>query len=149
MEKTATFTKAKALRIIILCAAAILLLISLRYIVSLRQTSVKTLQGREMFLNELGWEIDPESEEYRDVVIPEKLEGVMDEYNRMQRAQGYDLSPYCGQTCRQYSYTVTNYPDYDGSVIVTIYTVGRQVVAGDIHTASASGFMHSIKRSGE
>ncbi len=149
MEKTATFTKAKALRIIILCAAAILLLISLRYIVSLRQTSVKTLQGREMFLNELGWEIDPESEEYRDVVIPEELEGVMDEYNRMQRAQGYDLSPYCGQTCRQYSYTVTNYPDYDGSVIVTIYIVGRQVVAGDVHTASASGFMHSIKRSGE
>lgn len=149
MEKTATFTKAKALRIIILCAAAILLLMSLRYIVSLRQTSVKTLQGREMFLNELGWEIDPESEEYRDVVIPEELEGVMDEYNRMQRAQGYDLSPYCGQTCRQYSYTVTNYPDYDGSVIVTIYIVGRQVVAGDIHTASASGFMHSIKRSGE
>ena len=122
---------------------------SLRYIVSLRQTSVKTLQGREMFLNELGWEIDPESEEYRDVVIPEELEGVMDEYNRMQRAQGYDLSPYCGQTCRQYSYTVTNYPDYDGSVIVTIYIVGRQVVAGDVHTASASGFMHSIKRSGE
>lgn len=149
MEKTATFTKAKALRIIILCAAAILLLMSLRYIVSLRQTSVKTLQGREMFLNELGWEIDPESEEYRDVVIPEELEGVMDEYNRMQRAQGYDLSPYCGQTCRQYSYTVTNYPDYDGSVIVTIYIVGRQVVAGDVHTASASGFMHSIKRSGE
>ena len=149
MEKTATFTKAKALRIIILCAAAIQLLMSLRYIVSLRQTSVKTLQGREMFLNELGWEIDPESEEYRDVVIPEELEGVMDEYNRMQRAQGYDLSPYCGQTCRQYSYTVTNYPDYDGSVIVTIYIVGRQVVAGDIHTASASGFMHSIKRSGE
>ena len=149
MEKTATFTKAKALRIIILCAAAILLLMSLRYIVSLRQTSVKTLQGREMFLNELGWEIDPESEEYRDVVIPEELEGVMDEYNRMQRAQGYDLSPYCGQTCRQYSYSVTNYPDYDGSVIVTIYIVGRQVVAGDVHTASASGFMHSIKRSGE
>lgn len=149
MEKTATFTKAKALRIIILCAAAILLLMSLRYIVSLRQTSVKTLQGREMFLNELGWEIDPESEEYRDVVIPDELEGVMDEYNRMQRAQGYDLSPYCGQTCRQYSYMVTNYPDYDGSVIVTIYIVGRQVVAGDIHTASASGFMHSIKRSGE
>ena len=149
MEKTATFTKAKALKIIILCAAIILLLISLRYIVSLRQTSVMTLQGRQMFLNELGWEIDPESEEYRDVVIPEELEGVMDEYNRMQRAQGYDLSPYRGKTCRQYSYAVTNYPDYDGSVIVTIYIVGRQVVAGDVHTASASGFMHSIKRSGE
>lgn len=149
MEKTATFTKAKALRIITLCAALLLLLIALRYVMNLRQTSVVTLKGREMFLNELGWEIDPDSEEYRDVLIPEELEGVMEEYNRMQRAQGYDLSRYAGKSCRQYSYTVTNYPDYEGTVLVTIYIVGRQVIAGDVHTASASGFMHSIKRSGE
>ena len=149
MEKTAPFTKAKALRIIALCAALILLLIALRYVFTLRQTGLMTLQGRQMFLQELGWDIDPDSEEYRDVVIPRELEGVMEEYNRMQRAQGYDLSRYAGKTCRQYSYTVTNYPDYEGKVIVTIYIVGRQVIAGDVHTASASGFMHSIKRSGE
>ena len=83
------------------------------------------------------------------MLIPEEFEAVMEEYNRMQRAQGYDLSRYAGKSCRQYSYKVTNYPDYDGSVIVTIYIAGRQVIAGDVHTASASGFMHSIKRSGE
>jgi len=149
MEKTAVFTRRKALSLILLCAALLLLLISMRYAAHIRQTSVKTLQGREMFLQELGWEIDPGSEECRDVIIPKELDGVMEEYNRMQRAQGYDLSPYGGKTCRQYSYTVTNYPDYDGTVIVTIYTIGRQVIAGDVHTASASGFMHSIRRSGE
>lgn len=149
MGNTAVFTRRRALGTVLCFAAALLLLISLRYILHTQQTSVKTLEGREMFLKELGWEIDPSTEECRDVVIPPSLEGIMEEYNRMQRSQGFDLSDYCGKTCRQYSYDVTNYPEYEGRVIVTVYVCGRQVIAGDVHTASVGGFMHSIKRSGE
>ena len=149
MESSGLLTKKRALSIVLLAAALFILLIGLRWAGQIRSNSVKTTQGREKFLLELGWEIDPASEECRDVVIPDELEGLMEEYNRMQRAQGYDLSAYCGKTCRQYSYTVTNYPGYDKPVTATIYVYGSKVIAGDIHTAAVDGFMHSIKRSGE
>ncbi|MEI3085867.1 MAG: DUF4830 domain-containing protein [Oscillospiraceae bacterium] len=49
---------------------------------------LSTLDGREAFLNSLGWEIDRSTEEFRTVVVPDKLEGIMAQYNRMQQAQG-------------------------------------------------------------
>ena len=71
----------------------ILLLIVLRAVFApAREFDLSTLDGREAFLNSLGWEIDKSTEEFRTVVVPDKLEGIMAQYNQMQQAQGYDLS---------------------------------------------------------
>ena len=88
-----------------------------------------------------------DTEEYKSVVLPEALDGVMKDYNEMQLAQGYDLRKYLGQKCSQYTYQVTNYPDEGDTVLVTLYIKGQRVIAGDIHTNSVTGFMHGIKRS--
>ena len=93
-----------------------------------------TCEGRQSFLSELGWEIDPDTEEFKSVTLPEALEGVMRDYNEMQLAQGYDLRKYLGQTCSQYTYEVTNYPQATDTVLVTLYIKGQRVIAGDIHT---------------
>lgn len=146
LEKNRVFTRGKALTIVLFCAAALMLLISLRWMCADDSPDLTTTEGREMFLRELGWEIDTGSEEFRNVVIPENMDGVMAEYNRMQQAQGYDLSKHAGENCRQYSYFVTNYPNCDQTVIVTLYIQGRQLIAGDIHTAAVNGFMHGLRR---
>lgn len=144
-EKSENFTRKKALLIVFICAAALLLLIALRWLGASKEPDAATRTGRVEFLTELGWEVDPESEEYHSVLIPACDEGVMAEYNRMQLAQGYDLSRHCGEECEQYSYVVTNYPNYNQTVIVTLYVRGRQVIAGDIHSAALNGFMHGLR----
>ena len=149
LDKVVVFTKKRALTIVFVCALVLFLMILAKWLIAYRNndTGLSTKEGRESFLSELGWEIDVDTEEYKSVVLPEALEGVMKDYNEMQLAQGYDLRKYLGQKCSQYTYQVTNYPDSSDTVLVTLYIKGQRVIAGDIHTNSVTGFMHGIKRS--
>ena len=63
LEKRKVFTRKKALAIVLLIAAALTLLIVLRWLGRDRGPDVSTTEGREMFLSELGWEIDVTSED--------------------------------------------------------------------------------------
>ena len=127
--KSSVFTRKKALLIVAGAAFLLLALIFVKWRIDSR-TNFTTLADREKFLKNLGWEID----------------GIMAEYNRMQREQGFDMEAYCGKRCEQYSYLLTNYPDCGESVIITIYIIDGKVIAGDIHTAALDGFMHGIIR---
>ena len=147
MQKTHALTKKKALAIVLLIGLTLLVLIGLRWYTSREpRYDLSTLDGRQAFLLDLGWEIDPDSEEFRTVVVPEKLEGIMSQYNRMQLAQGYDLNAHLGESCQQYSYRLLNYPDSDSPVFVTLYLQGSQLIAGDIHSNALNGFMHGLKK---
>ena len=142
-EKTHAFTRRKALLLLAVCAAVLLVLILLRW-KSDREDKFLTLDDREKFLISLGWEIDRESEEEKTVIIPDNLEGVMEEYNRMQLEQGLDLGSHCGEKCRQYTYLVKNYPSDNEKVYLSIYILDGELIAGDIHTNSVNGFMQGI-----
>ena len=147
MFKSQVLTKRKAALIVVILAAVLLGLILLRWYSSQKSSyDMSTLEGREAFLLELGWEIDADTEEFRTVVVPEKLEGIMNQYNRMQQAQGYDLNEHLGESCQQYSYQLLNYPDSDSPVFVTLYVQDGKLIAGDIHTNALNGFMHGLKR---
>ena len=84
MQKTdSAFTKKKALSIVLTIGILLLIAILLRlFMPQEKEFDVTTLDGREAFLNSLGWEIDRESEEYRSVVVPDVLEGIMLQYNK-------------------------------------------------------------------
>ena len=142
-QKHNTFTKKKALTIVFLAAAVLVTLILLKSCGT--GDDVSTPEGREAFLNGLGWEIDTESEDRRKVQLPMELEGMLADYNEMQLQQGYDLSRHLGETCMQYSYVVTNYPDKSQTVLATLYVQGQRVIAGDIHSTAMNGFLHGLK----
>ena len=143
-ENKLKFTRKTALGIVLFCSAVLLLLVLFRWHGD--QPDLSTAEGREQFLAGLGWEIDRSSEEHRSVLLPDTLDGVMEDYNTMQLSQGYDLSRHLGEKCEQYTYVLTNYSGCDGTVLVTLYVQGRQLIAGDIHTTAIDGFMHGIKR---
>ena len=146
-KATSNFTRKKALMIVLIAAAVLLAVILLRYLFSKPdRPDLTTLDGRESYLNSLGWEIDRSSEEFRTVIVPEKLEGIMLQYNKMQQAQGYDLSAHPGERCQQYSYKLLNYAESDGTVLVTLYIQDGELIAADIHSTAANGFMHGLKK---
>ena len=146
-EATVKSTRRKALFIVLGAGLIIFLLIMGRGIfLPGTEYDLDTPEGREAYLNSLGWEIDRESESFRTVIVPDKLEGIMAQYNRMQQAQGYDLSLHLGESCSQYSYELTNYTEADGGVIVTLYIQDGELIAADIHTTAVNGFMHGLKK---
>ena len=136
-------TRLRAVSTVLTAAALILALLCLRLF--LTRADCGTREGRLRFLERLGWQVDAESESLERTRLPEALDDVMTEYNRMQKAQGYDLSLHLGERCDVYSYRVTNYPDCGQTVLVTLYVQGRRVIAGDVHSTALNGFMHGLK----
>ena len=136
-------TRMRAVSIVFVAAAILFALFALRLLQS--RTDCGTLEGRLLFLERLGWQVDAESEEREHIRLPEELSDVMAGYNRMQKAQGYDLSRHLGERCEKYSYRLTNYPDCGQTVMVTLYVRGRRVIAGDVHSTALDGFMHGLK----
>ncbi len=143
-QSSHTFTKKKALTLVLIAAALLIALILLRSCTATR-SKLSTTEGRVAFLASLGWEVDPDSEDYKRVLIPDKLEGALNDYNEMQRKQGCDLSRHLGQRCDQYTYEILNYPNSEQTVLVTLYVQGRRLIAGDIHSTALNGFMHGLK----
>ena len=142
-ESARAMSRRRALGLVLGAAALLLLFLGLR--VLLARTDAGTLEGRVRFLAGLGWEVDAGSEERKSILLPKELGEVLENYNEMQKAQGYDLTRHLGERCEQISYRVTNYPDCGQTVWVTLYLQGRRVIAGDVHSTALDGFMHGIK----
>ena len=135
--------------VLLILFLAVILLLSFTAKRVFRQTDdfdLTTLEGRTAYLQSLGWEIDPDSESFRTVIVPDQLEGIMAQYNKMQLRQGYDLNRHLGETCLQYCYEVTNYPDADGKVLVSLYLQDGEIIAADIHSTALNGFMHGLTK---
>ena len=146
-QETPGFIRKKALLLLLLGGIVLLLLFTARSVFDKEETpDLSTTEGRVAYLKNLGWEVDQDSESFRSVVVPQKLEGIMSQYNKIQIKQGYDLNDHLGETCRQYCYDVTNYPGGQGKVIVSLYLQNGRVIAGDVHSTAVNGFMHGLSR---
>ena len=77
-EKTARKTKRKALLTIFIIAAIIFAFIMLRGIFFPGlEYDMSTADGREAYLNSLGWEINRDSEAFRTVVVPDNFSSLL------------------------------------------------------------------------
>lgn len=138
-------TAAAAVLIVTVLLAALVLRMSNGGVLSAHY-NVTTREGRAEYLAAQGWTVDPETETAQEITLPREIDGVLADYNDLQRRQGFDLRPYCGLGCTVYSYVVTNY-DADEPVLCTIYLYKNRVIAGDIHSTALDGFMHGIRQS--
>lgn len=146
-QKTRGFARKKALSFLLICGIILLLIFTAHSVFGKEKPlDLNTLEGREAYLKSLGWEIDRDSESFRSVLVPKKLEGIMAQYNKIQQRQGYDLNKHLGESCRQYCYDVTNYPGGEGKVIVSLYLQDGKIIAGDVHSTAVNGFMHGLSR---
>lgn len=102
-----------------------------------------TNEERVAFLQSFGWQLDETPAETREVMIPAQFNDVYTTYNVMQKAQGFDLKPYAGETCTQYRYKINNYPNVT-EVYATLLVYGKLIIGGDLACAEVDGFMHGF-----
>ena len=105
---------------------------------------IKTADDRIGFLKQFGWEVDPEPVEEVKLTVPSEFDKVMSSYNELQKHQGLDLSKFRGKDVTRYTYTVTNYPDYNGTVYANVILYKNRVIGGDICSSDVSGFIHDF-----
>ena len=107
--------------------------------------SLSSNDGRVQFLKSFGWEVASSPVESGQVRIPQEGSEVFDRYNALQKSQGYDLSPYAGQTVMRYVYKIQNYPGATDPVYATLLVRGDQVIGGDVTDTSAKGVIRGFQ----
>ena len=78
------------------------------------------------------------------VLIPKQFSPVFEEYNELQKQQGFDLSEYCGMEVTMYTYRVVD-SGREGDVLAVLYVLNGAVIGGDVHSTALDGFMCGVK----
>ena len=107
---------------------------------------IKNNEDRVNFLKQFGWEVEAQPINEQQVTIPKEFDKVFAAYNEIQRKQGLDLSSFKKKNVMRYTYTVTNYPDYEGEVYVNILVYRNTVIGGDVCSADVNGFIHGFEQ---
>lgn len=106
---------------------------------------VKSAKDAKDFLAQFGWEVNEQPIEVKTVTIPAEFDKVFAAYNEMQKAQGLGLSKYKNKDVTRYTFAVTNYKNYEGTVYANVLVYRNRVIGGDICSADVSGFVHGFE----
>ena len=113
--------------------------------VSYNYEKIKTNEDRVNFLSQFGWQVKSDPLNSEKVSVPDTFDKILMGYNEIQKAQGLDLSRYKGKEIMRYTYEITNYKEYDGTVYATVLIYRNKVIGGDICSADANGFIHGFE----
>lgn len=108
--------------------------------------NVKSSSDVISFLSQYGWTVSEAPIEECEITIPKDFDKVLTSYNEIQKQQGLDLSKYQRKTAKRYTFKVTNYEDYEGTVYANVIVYRNKVIAGDICSADAKGFIHTLSK---
>lgn len=110
----------------------------------IRPTAASQATDPVAYLQRLGYEVEPQWIDLREITIPAELDETLSAYNEIQKQTGFDLSPYRGQRVKMYVYRLRNYPTGEGA-LATVYLCRDKVIAGDISAAEQGGFSHGLR----
>ena len=104
-----------------------------------------TAEARVDYLLDLGWEVNPEPVSTLQLQLPDPLSDDYEEYNDLQKTQGFDLKGIQGCRVTRYTYAVENYPGRPDGVQVNLYLCEGLPVAGDVMVTGADGFQAGLE----
>ncbi len=112
---------------------------------NVRYDKIKTEDDAAAFLEQFGWEVKTPASETAEIKLPAEFDKIMLTYNELQKSQGLDLHKYKGREVTRYTFEVTNYPDYDGTVLANVIVYKKRVIGGDVCSADVNGFITGFR----
>ena len=106
---------------------------------------IRSNDDRVAFLEQFGWTVEEAPVEEVTMRLPDEFDKVLSSYNELQKQGGLDLSKYRGKEVTRYTYKVTNYPGYDGSVTANVIVYRNRVIGGDVCSSDVSGFIGTFE----
>ena len=111
--------------------------------------TAETADDRLKFISDLGWIVDEEPVEVRQIAIPQEFDDVYSNYNEIQLSQGYDLTKYAGRSAKRWTYIIRNYPDVSSDedyVRINLLVCDGKIIGGDVCSIKLDGFMHGFEK---
>ena len=106
--------------------------------------SVRNEKGRSAYLADCGWTVETPALSEDTVLIPKQFSPVFEEYNELQKQQGFGLSEYCGMEVTMYTYRVAD-SGREGNLHAVLSVLNGAVIGGDVHSTALDGFMCGVK----
>ncbi|HEX2938203.1 MAG TPA: DUF4830 domain-containing protein [Ruminiclostridium sp.] len=101
--------------------------------------------NRVAFLKSLGWKTSAEPIEVVEISIPQTFNAVYNNYNSIQKSQGFDLSAYRGVRAKRWTYSISNYPGVKEGVRANLIVYNGELIGGDVSSVDINGFMQGLK----
>ena len=97
------------------------------------------------FISDYGWQVDPKPVDTANINIPREFNAVFESYNTICQSSGFNLSDFKGARAVRYSYRVLNHQDSEMGIIhANVLVVKNNIIAGDISSLKAGGFIQPI-----
>lgn len=109
---------------------------------------IKDLDGVVQFAKSLGYEVDKEKAEVAQIKIPSKTDAVLEEYNKLQKSQGFNLMKYKNKKAVRYTLPVTGLPNDaplpGDTVLFTVIICKDKVIGGDVYFTGKNAHVDGI-----
>lgn len=128
--------------IILLCAAAVWVI--LRSVTqSVGGIDGSTNAKRIEYIESFGWTTGAVPDSIEEIRIPVRFDEAYEQYNALQKEQGFDLKRYAASRAQKFTYRLTNYEGADPVIPINanLIVVDGEIVGADISSAEANGFV--------
>ncbi len=85
----------------------------------------------EQYLKNLKYDIQYLNE--NEIIIPQNFNKILQEYNKLQKKQGFDLSKYCGKKCSKKRFVISSPKNKSEKYIADMIVYEGKLIGGDIH----------------
>ena len=102
-----------------------------------------TNEERISYIESFGWDAGITHTDAREVRIPSNFDEAYEQYNALQKEQGFDLMKYRARSVKKYTYTITNYDGQDPAVpiVANLLVLDGEIIGADISSVEANGFV--------
>ena len=111
--------------------------------VGVTSISGKNDKERTEFIESFGWVSAKVPDKIEEIRIPVEFDEAYEEYNGLQRKQGFDLRKYRAYIAKKYTYSISNYEGAETGVPIcaNLIVIDGIIVGADISSAKADGFV--------
>ena len=102
--------------------------------------SGETNEQRITYINSFGWDAGLTHTDVKEVRIPVRFDEAYEQYNALQKEQGFDLRKYRACSVKQYTYSIGG-ENSAVPIYAHLLVLDGEIIGADISSAEADGFV--------
>lgn len=100
-----------------------------------------TDRERTAYIESFGYEVGTVPDKIEEIRIPANFDEAYEQYNAIQREQGFDLRKYRAYYAKKYTYTITNSGSTAVPLCANLIVIDGIIVGADISSPEAGGVL--------
>ena len=130
----------------------LIIIVTLWGIIRLTSQSEQSIAGsndreRTAYIKSFGYEVGTVPDKVEEIRIPANFDEAYEQYNAIQREQGFDLRKYRAYYAKKYTYSIKNYDNPSPiPICANLIVIDGKIVGADISSSEAGGLMTVLAR---